>query len=298
MKAAVPSILRWSLLVASLLFVGPGCSLALSLLRDVDGGAATSMLISSSPLLGIAGGLLVFIGAGLVGVAGAYWFSMGWGYTCAGLVLAWGAWRIAPIDTLVRRSQGAGDLPWLAAEGLVAIALTLALAVVITHVARKRQPSPTAHASLPPLRPGLHLFIEHDDIARVAPVTGMAALAAGLAAGAIAYLVAASMLKGQTFFAACAAGLAAGIVLQVIATGQRARASPALGVLAMALPALVGPIAAQVMQGEAIVQAAYAGTLFPPARVLSLDWAAGALLGVPVGMGWAGAMLDTRAVTT
>lgn len=298
MKAAVPSILRWSLLVASLLFVGPACSLPLASLRDADGGSATSMLISTSPGIGILGGLLVFAGAGLVGVIGAHAFSMGWGFVCSGLVLAWGAWRIAPIDTLIRRSQGPGELPWLAAEGLLAVALAIVLAVVITHIARSRQASPVARASLAPLRPGLHLLIEHDDIAKIAPAAGMATLAASLAAGAVAYVVAASMLKGQTFFAACAAGLASGVVVQLVATGQRAKATPTLGVLALVVPALAAPIIAQVTQGDAIVREAFAGTLFPPARVLSLDWAAGAMLGVPMGMGWAGAILDTRAVAT
>jgi hypothetical protein len=60
------------------------------------------------------------------------------------------------------------------------------------------------------------------------------------------------------------------------------------------LPATAGPIIAQAMHGSRIMDATFAGTLLPLARIISLDWACGLMLGVPVGLGWAGAILDER----
>jgi hypothetical protein len=64
--------------------------------------------------------------------------------------------------------------------------------------------------------------------------------------------------------------------------------------LALAVLGLAGPLVAKGVQGSRLVEATYAGELLALARPLSLDWAAGALLGVPLGLAWAGAMLDHR----
>jgi hypothetical protein len=48
------------------------------------------------------------------------------------------------------------------------------------------------------------------------------------------------------------------------------------------------------MHGSRIMDATFGGSLLPLARIVSLDWACGLMLGVPVGLGWAGAMLDER----
>jgi hypothetical protein len=56
---------------------------------------------------------------------------------------------------------------------------------------------------------------------------------------------------------------------------------------------LVSSSSIRPLSGGAL-DATFGGSLLPLARIVSLDWACGLMLGVPVGLGWAGAMLDER----
>jgi hypothetical protein len=64
----------------------------------------------------------------------------------------------------------------------------------------------------------------------------------------------------------------------------------------MVVAAVAAPVVAKFMHGDTLLSVLYADRLMMAAKPLPVDWAAGALLGVPVGMGWAGAVLDVRAM--
>ena len=58
---------------------------------------------------------------------------------------------------------------------------------------------------------------------------------------------------------------------------------------------VVGPLTSLITPGAAALPTAVLNdSFFGPARLLPLDWLTGALLGVPVGLTWAGSMLDRR----
>jgi hypothetical protein len=67
---------------------------------------------------------------------------------------------------------------------------------------------------------------------------------------------------------------------------------------AMAILGVAGPVVAAVLPGGngGVVRASYAGTLFPLGLSMPLDWLAGAFLGIPMGLSWAGSMTEMKAM--
>ena len=65
--------------------------------------------------------------------------------------------------------------------------------------------------------------------------------------------------------------------------------------LAMTFLAAIGPVASLAFHGSAgVLRAAYSGNYFGLASPLALDWVAGALLGLPLGLSWSGSMIEKR----
>ena len=114
------------------------------------------------------------------------------------------------------------------------------------------------------------------------------------AAAVAAWFIGVSPLKGQAVFAAIAAGVLGA------AAGRLADVRVALPMLVIPIAALavVGPFASSVpgVTGgpPAVVATAYRGTLFPLANISALDWIAGGLLGIPLGVAWAGSMIEKK----
>ncbi|MFA6044548.1 MAG: hypothetical protein WC718_06155 [Phycisphaerales bacterium] len=285
-------LLRWILILMCGLALGPWALHLLEGIRDVDGGHATTLLANASPVLGFAKGALVLFIAAVVGILGAYAFSLGTGYMCAGLILAWSAWGVSTLPELVR--EGHVPLVSLAAEGLLVTLCAAALAGAMSVISNARQP---ADASPPRKRAGgwwALLAADQDGVG--IPKAAVAALGAGvLAGGFVVWLVAASQDHGQVFAAVLCGAIAAGVAGQLTASNSGATLSPVTTILAMLVLAAVSPILAQVLHGAQLTSAVYGGTVLPLARPLSFQWAAGAMIGAPIGIGWAGAMLDARA---
>lgn len=281
--------LKWTLIVGTLMAVGPLASLPMLSLNDLQGGSAITFLANDSGLLSAALCLAaVFLAALLVGAIGAIAFSLNTGLACAGLVLAWGAWRQGDMESLLRVDASTSLLWKLAIEGALLGVLALALAAFLGRLAATRQKDP-AGAPLP--------FIARAS-RDASPYPLMAAiLAASLVGGAVGiFLVAQTALKGQAVAAAVIGGLCAGLAGQLAASQLKGAAGLALPLLAMLILAALGPSLATFLNDPGLRSAAYTNALVPLARLAPLDFAAGALLGVPVGLTWAGAHLDLRAV--
>jgi hypothetical protein len=284
--------LRWALLLASLLAVGPACSALLASARDAHGGHAVSMLVGGSLSHSLPAGLLLFAGAALVGWLGARFFALSTGFASAGLVLAWGAWRTSTFDQLIRRTHSPAELPMLAAEGAIALLAASAIAWVCWHASRAHRPSSANTAPTP------QTFLSHiataKDRAAAPKAAVIAVLLSAVAGAAVAYVIAATPLKGQTIAAAFVAAIAAGVVAQLAVQGMHASPTPVAVVVGLVLPAVVAPFLARA--DSALVAHTFANSVVPIAKVMPLDWAAGAVLGAPIGLGWAGAMMDVRMV--
>ncbi|MBS0195892.1 MAG: hypothetical protein JSR77_03960 [Planctomycetes bacterium] len=286
------SIVRWMLILGVLLVVGPLLARAAASLRDVDGGGAFTLLVGESPVKGAAIGAAACVAALVLGGIGARFYSLGTGYALAGVVFGWTAWSLGTIDAIIRRSHGSQDFILIAIEGGVLALAAAVIAAVLSKLAAAHHPS----AANAPTLTGLAGVLMRDGDQKTAMATAVISLiAAAAGCGVAVWVVAASTMKGQTLFAAFIGGIAAGAAGNA-AAGAKAHIRPVLPVVGMALLAVLGPIIAKFMHGSGVVEAAYADRLFALARPISLDWASGALLGVPVGMGWAGAVLDSRAI--
>jgi len=305
------SILRWCIILLTLLAVGPLLASLFRTLHDRDGGHAFTLLISDSPVKGIGYALALLAAATIIGGITSAFFSLNSGLACIGLLFGWSAWQLGTIDGIIRRFASSGvaggggggsDLLILALEAFLTCLAAAAIVHFCSLLAEKNQPRLPNHTPIP--RPkGLRgvLFTDlpapHDG-SIAGPLIG-SILAAMIAGGFMTALVAVTGLKGQTLFATFIGGIAAGLAASHMARTFKASVSVVTPILAMGLLGLLAPIIAKFMHGgggASIVDILNADKLFPLARPISLDWATGALLGVPIGMSWAGVILDTRAV--
>lgn len=270
--------LRWALLLVSLLAVGPFAYRLTHSLHDIDAGHAATLLVNAAPFRGILIGLLVFALAGAVGLIGSRFFALGTGMSAAGFVLAWAAWGLGAVEDILRRARSGHDLPILALEGLFTAALALLLAALFDKAAKRHEP---------------HKLERQDTRAAATPLAhrALATLAAFIAGGAVLWLFCVTMLKGQTVVCAALAGLFGAAAAEYVAVYFGGSAGVRQPILGLALLALVGPLAARLFHSDPVA-AAFDHTLLPIARPLSLDWAAGALLGVPIGLSWTSAMVE------
>lgn len=291
---------RWVMYGVALLALGPVAGLLTGSLRAADGSSHATLLVSNSPIKGLAAGVAVFVMAGVLGAATARLVSGRAGMIAAGLVVAWAAWRTGEADDIVRRAQSAAPLWSFAAEAaLVGVATLLVVALVVLTAQREHHAEgPTAASALSSpstsaatSKPGS--AERKSGFGTLLPGPGgIAALLAGTAlAAAAAWFVGVEPVKGQMIAAAIVAGLIAGTVARL----ADASSPVTVPVMAICILGIAGPAVGAIMHGDRVVAAMYAGSVLPLARGVPLDWAAGALIGTPLGLAWAGSLMEKRA---
>jgi hypothetical protein len=296
------AILRWCMYFVAILIVGPVAFGLLWPLRTADGGADATPLISTTPLLGLLAALAALVLALVAGLLTAKVArSVRGGMIAAGLVLVWAAFGTAEVDDLVRAARSAAPLWMLSLEGVLIGAAGVAAAAILVlfggGAATGDDPSPSTPPALqktkasqyrtaPPSRAALRGFFGD-----TAPL--LLAVAAGvLAGGAAAFFAASSPLKGQAIAAALLGAVAAAVAGRLTNPGM---SLPAL-MLPIAILAVISPVAGAILGGGgAAIETVYGGTLLPIAHILPLDWLAGAFIGIPLGAGWAGSMVEKQA---
>jgi hypothetical protein len=287
MPTMLKATLKWALILASLLALGPLVSRLMMNVRDVDGGRAVTFLVN-----GDLGAAMLTLGALvgcmlLVGVIAAKLFGWGTAVMCAGFIAAWTATGQGTLESIVRRAGGGGDLFKLGVEGLLLTVLAGLGAVLFGRVAA----GPAGGASALPAnhaRARLSLLTE-GDTSRDNP---MPVILAGIGAGFIVavivvWLFALSGARNQTLASAIIAGMAAGGVNHAISAGRSFTLSVLVPILSLALLAMLAPVLVKFVEGPRLLAKVYDGTVLNLARPVSLDWVAGALIGVPLGMSWA-----------
>jgi hypothetical protein len=289
------SVMRYVIPFSALLVFGPLACHFTHAINGIDGGDQASLLISSSPMQGVIAALIAFGLALVPGVLGARFVGNRSGFFAAGLTLAWAAWGTGQSDQILMRALASGvtgsPLGALALEGAVVAALAIAAAIVVSRV-------PTMASALPEARDPNHVHhhLPKEPSAIVDSTLPVAFLAAA-AVGAVAiWIVAQETLKGQTFAAAVVAGVlaaAAGRIASQQITG-------AVFIAAVAVLGIAGPAIAMMIHKTPMgaVHAAQAGKLFFLARPLPLDLVAGAFVGTPFGLVWAGSMIDRKQPAT
>ncbi len=289
--AKVPAMFRPVLRVVPVLLalfvLGPIAYRATHALRAGDGSTDTSLLVTVSPIKGALAGLLALGLAGGLGLVVARLRGRDAAYACAGYVLAWAAWGHGSIEAIIRRAGDASPLSSLAVEGAVVGMLVVALAVVMARASRPPAPGHGAHP--------LVIAWRTEDSSRtesVKPLVVIALIVALASCGAASWLIAFSTLKGQTLLAGVVAGIAGAAAAQVVVSARHARIGPLIPLVAMAALAVAAPILTRIFGGTRIVDLAITAKIAPFGRLTPMDWGAGALLGVPIGLAWAESMLE------
>ncbi|MFZ4573388.1 MAG: hypothetical protein ACOYN0_03255 [Phycisphaerales bacterium] len=281
------SILKWSLYLFALLVAGPALASLAGNLRDAGGGHAATLLLTSNVGAGLLAGVAALGGALVIGVVGARLVAVGTGCTLAGIVLAWCGWRLGSLEDLARLPDKQVPLMLLAVENGLVAAVGAAIAFACVKFGRGlwSADNGTAMSSLPdPTEPPTRAAL---GTAFGAGVVGCALLT---------FFVANNGLKGQTLAAATIGGLAAAIMGQLVLAGKRSLITPVIPAASVVIVAVLGPIAAAILHGSKLDAAIYAGDVLPLARPISLEWAAGALMGVPLGLSWTATSVDPAAV--
>jgi hypothetical protein len=276
---------RWIFVLVALFAVGPALAGWVGGVRAVDGSHAASLLVSQSPTTGAIRGAVLLALAGVFAVAGTIGFGRDTGMLGAGVIVAWVAWGMGSTESILRLSGSGAPLGRLAMEGRLVGVLGIGVIAVVQIVSNRAGGQASGHSS------GL-LATDVESNASVPTAGAAAILGSAVAAGLLAWLVAVDASKGQAVIAAWLAAIAGAGAAQVAASFMRARATMVSVMIGLVLVAAVGPLLAQQSGGSRVVQDALAGRLFSLARPISLDWVAGGLLGIPIGLGWANSMLD------
>ncbi len=270
-------ITRWTIYLLALCIVGPAAGAMLETLRGADGSHAASPLFCTNPGMGMLAGLAAVGLALVMGLLASKFVNVAAGFSAAGIVMAWAAWKTGDIDGMIRTSQSGGPLLSQALEGAVFGVLGAGLGWMIWRagVAAEKGQSLVPDAKL----------------VRGLSTTLPVAVIAGAAA---AWFIGISPMKGQAVFGAIGAGVIGAAAARLM---DMEVSLPSLMLPIVAL-AVLGPLSGYAMAGGGgaqVVHAAYKGSLFPLANITALDWIAGALLGIPLGVAWAGSMVEKRA---
>ncbi len=299
LKAAFKQ-LPWML---ALFVLGPIAGRLTGMLRAPDGSGDATLIVGSSPLLGVIAGAVTLVFAAGVGIFAARVNGCRSGLNSAGIVLAWAASQTATIEAILRRAEGPGPLIPLAIEGLAFGMFAVPIGALVWQAGLGRGLHGAAHP-LPPGAPALTRWLtsapsgarglraEHESLAAslvraFARPAGLGAVAIFVAVGAaMCWLVAQDSLKGQAIFAAAMTGIVAVPIGRLAgeALGEQPPASAFF--LGAALLAAVGPVAAMLLHGAGVRDDLYAGKLVGIAAPVTLDWAAGAFIGIPIGEAW------------
>lgn len=263
LKSLQRLFIAWIPALTAAFVLGPLAGLLAAQLTDPAGGPHATLLVTQTPLLGVACAVGVAIIASLAGWLGVRIRSPHVGLFSAGIVLCWASARSARVDDIIAVTR-VSPFPRLVLEGLLTGLVALLL---IETIRRFRRHTPAEPAVFHSAR----------------------ALGAGLIASAFtAWLFAVDASKGQTLAAAGAAGVMGAAVTRMMLVSIPPR-------LIAVLPVLLGiasPLAAHLTSKD-VVASAFEGSLFRLGLITPLDWLAGSLIGIPLGLAWT----DSIAVT-
>jgi hypothetical protein len=290
------AIVSNTIMLVALLLAGPVAWVLMRGLDDAQGGHGTSLVLSSSPVMGVARGLGVVLISAAVGVISARMVSLQWAMWNSGVVLAWAASGLGSMTQIVQaRGEATGVLPMLAAEAALLAVMVVPLAMVIEKIA-----SGTAQM-------GTRSEDEDDEpLGKRRALLAGAVVVAGAGVAVIAGLAMISNHVGQGVFAVIIGCMAGGVGASILrpaalhrAGGQKAIDGIGWPIVAGAMLAGVGSLLAMHVMGPRagrLTEAVLGVTLWGGGRITPMAWAAGALMGAPLGL-WLASGLVHRVET-
>lgn len=276
--------------IGALFILGPIVSVVLNGLRAPDGGSDVSLLVGASPALGMALGCAMLAAASMYGLVCTRLLDPRTGTLSAGFMLAWAAWRTGNLAEVYRLGADTGTLVTLAVEAAIVCSLTLVLCLLIAQWARQD------HRPTPGDLPGPHLA----SLRQLGQLPVLVGVGAGtVVALVVAHLVAFNPLRGQTLMAGVLGAIAAGAISRLVICSMREGDAPSVAPFAaVLLAATIAPLIGLVAPGGSKLEAAaVAGTLPGPLVIQPLDWAAGMLIGTPIGLAWSGSAITRSSQT-
>ncbi|MBO6514678.1 MAG: hypothetical protein JJ974_12005 [Phycisphaerales bacterium] len=288
----------WIVRVLSLCVFGPIAGGLMASLRGVDGSRHATLFVSDS----ILGGLFVLFGvfflAMIAGVIATKMVSLREGVLNLGLVLGWGAWGAGEVGEALRSAPDSGSIVKLAIEGFAVLVLTVWMLRVMTKVRGVGDGGDEGTDGCVALSNSkLVALREH------AGLTGMLVGVGLVVSMVMVWLQVQSDLSGQAvwggFIGSAAAGVLGGMLIQNHSMGSsgkhgRGGKRSSDGVVSL-IPVMVGvmlggvfgPLVGMVTPGSGRLLQAIASGEMPGFLVMSsVSWAAGAMIGTPVGYSW------------
>ncbi|MHC4413867.1 MAG: hypothetical protein ACYS0G_01145 [Planctomycetota bacterium] len=262
---------RYAVVFAGMLLAGGVCSIAIPFTIAPSGTIGPTMLQAESAVSAVLVAVVCFaVAAGIAGVVGRF-INAAVGLFVLG----------AGLSVLDLRSGTIRDLAFAEASlGLVAAEtalwglLVLAATIVVFRVA----------GPLP------DIGVDEDDQRAASPWWvrwGLRGTAAGCLVLPAVWLIARSHLKGQTLMAVVLGSMIVGLVGRLLAPTAQPRLLFASACLFGAVGHVIGMLATRDPLSEAFVTRAMSFLSFP----MPIDYAAGSLMGVALGLGWAKSFL-------
>ncbi|MCE2924634.1 MAG: hypothetical protein LW822_04150 [Phycisphaeraceae bacterium] len=272
------AVATYGLMVAALFLAGPLAWVLTAGVHDPTGGhGGTVLLFAESMPVAFVRGAGASLIAVVVGLLSARLVSLRWGLWNAGVVMAWASAGVGTVDQVLRaRGSASGLLGAFAVEGGLLAVLAAGFAFLAGRVARERWGEEEGWSR--GKRVGMI-------------VAAVVASAVGVAVGTRVGMI--DNLKGQAIFSVLAGSVLGGILATIVWPRHPAWTV----VLGVAVVAVFGPMYAMatVPAGQ-LVEQIFGGTLVGFARITPMDWAAGALLGTPMGMSIAGGLMGREQV--
>ena len=302
-RGMVQTAVTWACRLISIFALGPLAWWLAASSRAADGSDHIPAVLSTMPALGLGKALGAALLAGMAGIVTARLVSLRPALFNAGAVLTWAAAGSGTVPDVVRIWPDGSVLARLAIEGVaLGVPVLVSVALMVWAAGQRavaggknqgaslmREPLMVRLASSPRAVLGELFGVPPRETMLAEPVSvlniGLGVVVAVAGAVLASWLVAQNMLKGQTVAAAAAGGLFAGAGLVLLDY----RLSAAVAMAGLCVVAAVSPLAG--VLGHALLAAGkpfdahvFSGALIAPARVLPIDWLAGGLLGLPMGL--------------
>lgn len=285
----------WIVRVLSLCVLGPIAGALMGSLRGVDGSSYATVLVSDSLMGGLFALFGVFFLAMIAGAIATKAVSLREGVLNLGLVLGWGAWGAGEVGEALRSAPESGSILKLAIEGVLVLVLTVLMLRAMTK-ARSGEDEGIDGC----------VVLSSSKIAALRENAGLTGMLVGVGlvvSMVVVWLQVQTDLSGQAvwggFIGSAAAGVAGGMLIQnhsMSSGGKNGRGGRrSSGVVVSLVPVMVGvmlggvvgPLVGMVMPGSGkILQSIAAGEMPGFLVMSSLSWAAGAMIGTPVGYSW------------
>lgn len=260
---------RYAIVCLGMLLSGGACVLAIGFITSPRGAVGPTMLQAESPVAAMVAMVGCFAVATAIAMVVSRLISAGVGLFILGSGLGVVALRSATIEEI---AFGGGSLGLLAGETAIWAALILAATIAVFAVAG---PEPQEGES------------RFGRLSGWRSRTALVHVASGLVVVPVVWLIARAPMQGQVLTAVLVGGMGVGLAARLLAP----QAPP---VLAYAAPCVFGAIAqliGAVTTGNPLDDALVSGSISAWCLPRPIDYAAGSLMGVAMGAGWARSFL-------